>query len=287
MTPEKLEDTEEVRREFINTLNRHGYGFQHAVAERVTEYAKTRRTSWIVDAMEFPVAVTDAVTSIDLVLRAGPEDLYLVGECKRVDPALGRWCFARTPVRGTRSSLNQVILEELVAPVSAVKLLSTPRVRTWANEPFSVAVEVRTKAKGDGVGGAKDAIQQSMAQVLRGVSGLANHFYSRDRDHTRARSFRFVPAVFTTADLWVTDADLTRTDLASGKVSEEQFKVAPSGWLWFNYNLSPNLRHSIPGADAPSKTLAEVLITESTRSVAIINPSGLSTFLDIDFADYL
>jgi hypothetical protein len=286
MAPEKRDDTEEVRRAFINTLNRHGYGFQEAVAELVTEFGRRGRTTWRVEATEFPVAVQHTATSIDLVLKAGPTDTYLVGECKRVDAALGRWCFARTPVRGSQSRLNRVILEQLACSTEGGNLRSSPLVKPWRPEPFTIGVEVRTNAKGDGVGGSKDAIQQSVAQVLRGASGLANHYYSRDRPDLgpNPRSFRFVPAVFTTADLWVTDADLTATQLESGTVPEEHFRTVRSGWLWFNHNLSPNLRHIIPG-DTP-RGLAEVLVAESTRSVAIINPLGLAEFLDFEFGEY-
>jgi len=280
---ERPEASEEVRRAFINALNRHGYGFQEAVAERVTQFGRIGRTTWRVEATEFPVAVQDATTSIDLVLRAGPTDAYLVGECKRVDPALGRWCFARTPVRGSESRLNRVILEQLACSTEGGNLRSKPLVKPWLPEPFTIGFEIRTSAKGDGVGGSKDAIQQSLGQVLRGASGLANHYYSRDRPNLGPRSFQFVPAVFTTADLWVTDVGLTTTELASGKIPKEHFHIAPSGWLWFNYNLSPNLRHSIPG-DTP-KGLAEVLVAESTRSVAIVNPRGLAEFLEVEFGD--
>jgi hypothetical protein len=148
----------------------------------------------------------------------------------------------------------------------------------------TIGVEVRTKAKGDGVGGSKDAIQQGVAQVLRGASGLANHFYSRDALEVARKSLKFVPAVFTTADLWVTDADLTTSELTSGRIPKEHFHIAQPGWLWFNHNLSPNLRHVVPG-DTPLKSLAEVLVAESTRSVAIVNPRGLAEFLEVEFGE--
>jgi len=92
-------ESEKVKREFINGLNRHGYAFQQAVAERVAQLGKAHKTTWAVEAIEFPVAVQEAATSIDLVLQAGPTSTYLVGECKRVDPALGRWCFANADER--------------------------------------------------------------------------------------------------------------------------------------------------------------------------------------------
>lgn len=235
--------------------------------------------------MEFPVAVQDAVTHIDLVLRAGESHTYLVGECKRVDPALGRWCFARTPLRGAESRLNRLTLERLIFS-QLQKLRSDPLVRAAPSEPYTIGVEIRTKESGDGMGGVKDAIDRSIAQVLRGASGLANHYYSLDWSSLTGQSFIFVPVVFTTAELWVTDAYIGNSSLESGNVPEDKFRAEPTGWLWFNYNISPNLQHSIPQSDA-LRNLAEVLTAESTRSVAIVNPRGLDQFLDIDMPDQL
>jgi hypothetical protein len=140
-------ESEKGKREFINALNRHGYAFQQAVAERVAQLGKAHKTTWAIEAIEFPVAVQEAATSIDLVLQAGPTSTYLVGECKRVDPALGRWCFARTPTRGTESLHHNLILEQLVYSPSA-KLHSTPFAGRWSTAAPCNLPE-RTLAKAD------------------------------------------------------------------------------------------------------------------------------------------
>jgi len=183
-------------------------------------------------------------------------------------------------VRGKETRRNRVIFEQLVESASH-KLQSEPYEQGVHNEPYTIGVEVRTRATGDGAGGAHDAIDKGVAQVLRGTSGLINHYYSLDVASLSRKSFRFIPAIFTTAELWVTDADLTTTDLITGNVLDENFLAKRVGWLWFNYNLSPNLQHSIPRG-AELKPLAEVLTNESTRSVAIVSPAGLTEFLQIE-----
>lgn len=97
------------------------------------------------------------------------------------------------------------------------------------------------------------------------------------------RSFRFVPVLFTTAELWTTENDLSGADLGSGKFSQDALSVEETGWLWFNYNMSPQLRHTVPPSKS-SKTLSESLIAEATHSVAIVSPSGIDAFLTLDLA---
>jgi hypothetical protein len=274
--------TEGASADFLAAINRHGYAFQQAVAENVSQMAGAQRTRWHVESNEFPVSTGDSVAHIDLILRAGQSNTYRVGECKRVDPALGRWCFARSKVWGTLG-INYVVLEQL-APHASSKLDSSPFVFPWSREPFSIAVETRTKGQGDGVGGSRDAIDRAVTQVLRGVNGLANHFYRKDWASLSGTRFRFVPAVFTTADLWVSESDLRKTDLASGTFPSAGFSATPADWLWFNYNLSPALRHNVPNSGNP-ETMIDFLIAESTRSVAIVSMRGMETFLSTNFLD--
>lgn len=266
--------------QFANALNRHGYGFQQAVATRVAELRRNGKTRWGVDVSEFPVAVGGANTHIDLVLRVEGTDTYLVAECKRVDPAIGRWCFARTYPWGARSHQNAVIFERLAFHQDS-KLHSRPLKIPWSTEPYQVGVEVRTLTKGDGAGGANDAIEKSVTQSLRGASGLANYFYSLDFETLATRSFGIIPVVVTTAELWVTELDLRTTDLVSGNVSKEKLNAQNVGWLWFNYNISLNLRNSV-GATIEPDNLSEALDAEATRSVALVNPDGLDDFLKLD-----
>ena len=67
--------------------------------------------------------------------------------------------------------------------------------------------------KGDSTGGRGDPIEKAVTQVLRGINGLANFYTGLDWATINDRRFLFVPVVFTTAELWVTEMDISQADL--------------------------------------------------------------------------
>ena len=66
-------------------LNRHGYGFHYSVLQRI---GGLRRSGWRFEVAEMPVEVQGMSTRIDFILRRFNTHLYLLAECKRVNPAL-------------------------------------------------------------------------------------------------------------------------------------------------------------------------------------------------------
>ncbi|MFZ1804688.1 MAG: hypothetical protein WAU05_12245, partial [Nitrospira sp.] len=78
-------------------LGSHGYGFQYAVLRRAEELAAERRSKWVFEAAEFPVGTAESPTHIDFILRNAHSTVYLVGECKRANPAHANWCFLKAP----------------------------------------------------------------------------------------------------------------------------------------------------------------------------------------------
>jgi hypothetical protein len=262
--------------EFLEALNRHGYAFQQAVLHRSHELFHEDRSNWIFDAAEFPIEVQGHASHVDFVLRGKQDSAYLVAECKRVDPALGRWCFARAPFTHRNASPRDLILDQIRQDPNGT-LRSSPQRITWATDPYQIGVEVKTNARGDGAGSNRDSIEKAVTQALRGASGVVNHLTSQDWSHVRGMICRFVPAVFTTAEIWTTDADLTSTDVATGKLPSKGFKASKAGWIWYNYNISPQLRHGLPRPTAPA--IADALTQEAMRSVAIVSPSGIDDFL--------
>lgn len=280
---ESEEPAARVTAELTEALNRHGYAFQHAVSKRAEELFQARRSYWSLEGVEVPVETKGAVTHVDLVLRIGNSDVHLVGECKRVDPALSRWGFARAPYTRWNTIRDSVILEELV-PHASSKLVSRPFAFHGSVEPYHIGLELRRRdVKGDGTGGGRDSIVKAVTQVLRGASGLAEYYSGLSWRRVSERHFRFVPVVFTTAELWVTEANISEADLASGLLSGDGIETSQVGWLWFNYNLTPHLRHSL-SSEADSSTLAKALEAEATRSAAIVSPEGIDDFLSLDFS---
>ena len=90
---------------FMKVLNLHGYGFHYSVLKLASELYANGSSKWFFEAAEFPVQVQGLGTRIDFVLQhVDSPSFYLLAECKRVNPALSNWCFARAPfVRRNRS----------------------------------------------------------------------------------------------------------------------------------------------------------------------------------------
>src|SRR5215204_3837638 len=74
-------------------LNAHGFSFQYAVVNRAEELVKEGTAHVRLEGTEIPVGLGNDSTHIDFILqtigRWQKEDHYnyIVGECKRVDPA--------------------------------------------------------------------------------------------------------------------------------------------------------------------------------------------------------
>jgi hypothetical protein len=91
---------------------------------------------------------------------------------------------------------------------------------------------------------------------------------------------RVLPVIITTAELWVSDVDLSTSDLMTGNVNVTDARRVE--WLWFNYNQSPALQHDIQRAEYPSD-ISQSLLDQFTRTIAVIGSSGLRAFLSAEF----
>jgi hypothetical protein len=96
---------------FRKALDSHGYGFQYAVLNEARKCAERSASTWVFEVSEFPVRVTSGSTRIDFVLKQRGTRSYLVGECKRSNPALMNWCFARAPYVSRNSVTNPYMID--------------------------------------------------------------------------------------------------------------------------------------------------------------------------------
>jgi hypothetical protein len=82
--------------EFAKALNRHGYPFHYRTLKEAADASDIhRRSGWLLQVAEFPVEVQGERTKIDYILQWQGEPKFLVVECKRANPALSHWCFAK------------------------------------------------------------------------------------------------------------------------------------------------------------------------------------------------
>lgn len=274
---------------FKKVLDSHGYGFQNAVIKECERLSKAvpAPSPWWFEASEFPVECGTALTRIDFILRIN--HAVLVAECKRANPALASWCFARAPFLSRRQSAGDVRLEQFWREPSTGRVHSQPTELRGVKDQYQVAFEMRTSAKGEANAMGRGAVEEAVTQVLRGANGLMNYVGQNSRLFD-SNPMIVVPVVFTTADLLCSDADLSQADLVTGNVPTSS--LTPRPWIWFQHNVSQALEHSLPKfyGSTPLTSLAQMLRYRHARSVAIVGPGGIANFLTTlpdDFEDFM
>jgi hypothetical protein len=217
----------------------------------------------------------------------------MIAECKRVDPAKALWCFAKTPYTWRNANPDELAFDEL--EVQANKQMNRRAHFAYARQTvFQLGFELKTGQTGDGFGQSR-AINDAITQVLRGKSGLINHLCEsiRTADHRSLgiesiRTIRFIPVIFTTAQIWVTDVDLTDADLNTGNLVN-QVEAKATDWIWLTHNQTSNLRPEFYWQQERSALdgFSCDLRREFARSIAIVSPSGVDDFLSFNFEEWL
>jgi hypothetical protein len=271
---------------FQSALNRQGYPFQYAVIRRADELWNQRCSRWVFEASEFPVEVQGYHTRIDFVLSQYSESQkgpfrFLIAECKRANPALHDWLFARAPyVRRGGPSID--ILVEFVRREGRDLTASLGRLDGSKNI-YHVAVEVKGAGKGDSSGSGRGAIEGAATQVLRGLNGLIEFFSRKPRYAPDNSTVIFIPVIFTAAKIWATDVDISAADVAKGQVALDSADVSEKPWLWLQYHVSPGLKHTVdlqlPTDERVKTDLGHLLEIEYARAIAVVGPNGIDGFL--------
>jgi hypothetical protein len=273
----------EINARFSEALSRHGHGFHYAVLERARALRQEKRSPWILEADEFPVEVNGSVTHVDFVLRTTSGQTYLIAECKRVDPAMARWSFVEAPYTWQGAQGNEVVIQE--AEILAHHVFDfRNRVRHTEFGSYRIGLELKTEAKGDGVGKGEE-INRAATQVLRGMNGLLYHLFGSHASYsTRIGRVMFLPVIFTTAELWVSKVDLRESDLRSGRLALNDAKRVNR--LWFSHNQSPNIAHKLStGRREPHLPID--LPREFARSIAVVSADGVDEFLSWQIEEFL
>ena len=284
----------DVAKGFEKVLNSHGYGFHHSVIKRARELFTAGESPWDFVAAEVPVEVRGAGTRIDFILKrpsTGPDkpDYYLLVECKRANPALSNWCFVRAPY--VRPNYHDgVLLWELAylepsTDITTIQFPIRPSVYTARVESkylaYQIALEVKSNAQGDPAGQGRGAIEDAATQVLRGLNGMMEFLKRETRIFPESRKIVLIPAIFTTAKLWVSDASLNSADLTTGNLDLSRTDFREVDWLFYEYNMSPGLKHKEPSNfyTLPSYSIGSTVEREFARTIAVVGPGGITDFL--------
>lgn len=269
---------------FNKVLNTHGYGFHYSMLEKLNELYDKSRSLWYFEAAEFPVEVNGHGTRVDLILRRtasggfrGTTPFFLLAECKRVNPALGNWCFIKAPYTHRNTTVEPYTLERATTD-DAGRLSSYAKSRMFIENAYHIAVEVRTEEKGDQAGSGRGAIEDAATQICRGLNGFVSFLATHTRVLGDYKMADFLPVIFTTANIWASDGNLGKADLQSGNVDLSLAGFKRQDWIILQYHMSPGLRHSL-GVSTQSHDLGDILEQEYIRSIPIVTPNGLESFL--------
>lgn len=262
-------------------LNTHGYGFHYSVLQRARELAEQERSYWVFEAAEFPVRAGSFDTRIDFLLKRRHEAHYLAAECKRANPATANWCFVRAPLVARDRSLRSVTTETMIY-FPQIGVHSGGDQLSWSDDVFHLAFELRTGEKGNSGGSSRTQVEEAAGQVLKGVNGLVE-FFARHLGLLKAnQKTPIIPVIFTTAQLWASDTDLSMAELQSGNLSPEAVRAERKDWLWFQYHQSPSLKHARPSISQVN-SISDAFESEFARAIAIVSPSGIDNFLMRDW----
>jgi hypothetical protein len=276
-----MANAEQVKKRLEEALNCGGHSFHNAVLKRMGELFDANTSLWYLEATEFPVQAQGSGTRIDFVMkRRGRIEFYLLGECKRANPALSDWCFAKASfVHHERSPGDEPLLLERITKqpgkspnVASVKSMRLP-------SAYHLALELKTDLKGDSSGN-RGGIEEAATQVCRGLNGMVEALIQHHKYlfTSEPLDIFLLPVIVTTAQLWVTDADLSSTDLATGNIDLSGTGFRQVEWLIYQYPQSPGLKHGyLP--DPYPKTLGDSMDAQFIRTIPIVNSTGIEAFL--------
>ena len=272
---------------FQQELSLHGYGFQFSVLKEAQRLAQLERSKWLFSVSEFPVEVRGTSTKIDFILFRQPAPwlrVYMICECKRANPAISHWCFVRAPfVARNYSQASDPLVFDSVTRTSSGIFRAYGGTDNMTPDGYHLALPIRTGQKGDEhpVRQSRNDIEDAASQVFRGVNGYIERLAS-DPQFIQAGDkdslVRIVPVIFTTAQLFASSADLSGADLETGRVNIAKGKFQRVSWLWYQYIVSPGLKHTREAVEK-ANALEKYFQSEYIRSVAVVNPSGIEDFL--------
>jgi hypothetical protein len=270
-----LKDDEERNRQFSSALNRHGYIFQNVVLAEVKRLFESGKSVWFFEASEFPVNVHGHGTRIDFILPARSKPWWFLAECKRVNPAYGSWCFAKS--RYVAREFHES--SEIVEKASQEQYFASGGVRVFGLPDFgfyNIAFVAKASKEGDSGGGSGDAIEEAATQVCRGMNGMVDFLKSRPATLRDGRCL--LPVIFTTAELYVTEADLSDADMNTGKIDSSRMNFVKKSVVYYQYHLSPGVKHGHPPLQSQIQ-LSSILSAQFIRTIPIVSACGIEQFL--------
>jgi hypothetical protein len=270
---------------FSKVLSYHGHPFQYRTLKAAADAYSSKRSRWRFRVAEFPVAVRGRPTRIDYVLQLQEQPTYLVVECKRADPKLKLWAFAKAPYVKFGDEGERFIRQCLKLPGGSEWGGPQPFTEeTPITDAYYIAREMKAPhEKGDDApSGGREAIEDAASQASLALNGLVDLFATKAQATGRNAVFKFVPLIVTTAQLFTADVDFAEASLESGKITAADVQNwTEREWLFYQYPVSPGIQHSAvkPLYNAHEMDLAKVLTADYLRTIVVVQGKHFAEFL--------
>jgi hypothetical protein len=144
-----------------------------------------------------------------------------------------------------------------------------------------VALPVKTTQAGDPSGHVSDAIEKAAFQACLGLNGLMVHLDVYEHLTAFGEHRAIFPVIFTTANLYTIEGDISEANLSDGVMPHEKLKWQPVPYLFYQYNMSHSIDHRIRihVAHKAPETMSEALYMSFMRSIAVVSAGGIEGFL--------
>lgn len=279
-------NNEDVLRGFQEAIRRGGHGLKYSLLKLNEGLARRERSDWRFIASHFPVEARNRVTHIDLILQRWRPRIYMLAHCKVADPLYQNWCFASAP-RITAHYDDRLVLD-------CTHVDENEQVQHYVRHSFTdrkfvhIGSEVRSDSLEAGAEQQRShAFRRAVAQANNWVSGISKtlasniNFFPREEEffrRGRPRSICLLPVIFTTADIWVAEADLSSAAIESGRIDLAPSGLTKSSWvLYQEYTVREEKLSTL--ADEQPRALEELMEKQYVRTIPVVNPSGVAEFL--------
>lgn len=258
-------------------IDSHGHSFQLSLAAHLREESLQRNIFFRIEAEEVAVEAGDKPTHIDFVMSNFAHTCWLVCECKRSDPAISNWCFARMSVVD-RLGPTDVVAEVVKRFPTHGGIRSRGTLVATHPEQYDIAHELRSDQVGDS-GSGRGALADALTQCVRHLNGYIR-LLARDPSILKdAQVATIVPVVFTTANLWATSDDLSKASLIDGRLSAQPSELQQKDWICYRFRQSTALRHE-HGQSEPANRLADLVQRDSIRTVFVVRAEACTSFFE-------
>jgi hypothetical protein len=280
MPTEEESRRRQVLKEFNIALNEQGYGFQYSVLKRAQDLFRAKQSEWAFEAAEFPVEIQQYGTRVDFVLKHfNSTPYFILAECKRANPAFSDWCFAYAPYYRRNRSKPIFVMEHAELDMNKTMRSRAAIINVHEGpKPYQIAIEIKSDKKGDKAGKPKGAIEEAATQVCRALNGIMEIFMKNPRFLELRTTIDLMPVIFTTAQIWVSDVDLSGANLRTGEMDISQSKLQRANWLIYQYHTSPGLKHAVPSVNK-SAGLGQLMEQEYVRMIPVVCSEGIDDFL--------